>query len=270
MNLSRLALLGLLLAPAALWAAADVTVVVDMTAEGRKVARPTADHPAYYFPSIGGYKEYGDVSKDLKPPSAHDIVKIVAPELARQGYRAVDNQHPRPDLMLDIGWGSIAPTVDTATADVMDSSQAAGSGNARNESQRLALVAGNTFSSIAMPESYGHDGFMEAANDSRYYIIVGAYDFAAWEKDHKRVLLWKAKMSIPMDGVTFGDVLVSLIKAGGPQFGRETVGHPVVTPGVPEGHVEVGTPTVKDDVVPAQPAPSSAPATKPAGTPPPK
>lgn len=233
-------------------AAADITVVVDMTPEGHKVAHPTAAQPAYYLPTIRGYQEFGDVSADFKPPSAHDIVKIIAPELAKQGYRAVDAAHPQASLILDIGWGYITMADD---------------GNARNETQRISLAAGRTYLDIVMPEAYGHDGFMEAIRDNRYFIVVTAYDFSAWEKEHKHVLLWKAKMSVPMDGTTLNDAVVPLVMAGGPQFGRETVRHPILRPGVPDGYVKLGTPTEVKEGAPVPPPP--APATAPSPAPPP-
>ena len=49
-------------------------------------------------------------------------------------------------------------------------------------------------------------------------------------------------MSIPTSGVFLADVVVPLAKAGGPEFGKETFGHPKLVPNVPVGHVEIGTP----------------------------
>jgi hypothetical protein len=93
-------------------------------------------------------------------------------------------------------------------------------------------------------ESYGHNEFMAATREPRYFIIVTAYDYAAWTKQKAHLILWKAKMSIPTYGVFLTDVFPSLIKAGGPMFGHETINHPKLVPELPEGKVDVGTPIV--------------------------
>jgi len=53
-------------------------------------------------------------------------------------------------------------------------------------------------------------------------------------------------MSCPSDAVAqFADVLTALASAGGPYFGRETMGPRfVILPVTPEGRVEVGEPRV--------------------------
>jgi hypothetical protein len=56
-------------------------------------------------------------------------------------------------------------------------------------------------------------------------------------------------MSTPSGGTTLADALPVLIKNGGAIFGRETVGPKSIdVPVVPEGRVEVGTPTVVPEV----------------------
>ncbi len=63
-----------------------VDVVVDMTAEGRKIAHPDPAHPAYYLPVVGGFKGRGAIVNGEKAPSPHEIVHLLAVALARQGY----------------------------------------------------------------------------------------------------------------------------------------------------------------------------------------
>jgi len=78
--------------------------------------------------------------------------------------------------------------------------------------------------------------------------MVSAYDFEAYRASNRVVLLWQAKMSAPSDTLAeFSDALVALARAGGPLFGRETVRPAtLVLPVTPDGHVEIGTPEVKD------------------------
>lgn len=222
-------------APTLALAQAPVTVVVDMTPVGRKAEHPTPEKPQYYVPVMRGYQEYGDYSTDdkLPLPSPHGVVKALAPELAKQGYRVIDDAHPNPDLVIDFAWGRIAPT----PAD-----------DGRNQTQRYALTLGRSAVDVMMPEAFGHDQFMEATREERYFLVVTAYDYRAFATSHKNVILWKAKMSLPTSTAAgLADVILPLAKAGGPQFGRETVSQPKLVPFVPDGHVEVGTPVVKKE-----------------------
>ena len=232
MSLLRVAIVVLLF-PLSAWAK-DVTVVVDMTAEGRQAGHPTPDHPVYYSPTLRGYQPIGSVVAGEKAPSPHDVVHMVAQELAKQGYRVINSAHPAPDIVLDFSWGYINPTSDAAN------------GLYYNQGQAYALVLGNTIYQTIQLESFNHQQFMDAANDPRYFVILTAYDYAAFAAQHKRVVLWEAKMSVPTNGVFFDDVLTAMVKAGGPHFGRETTGHPSLEPAFPGGRVDVGTPTVKN------------------------
>ena len=226
-------LLGLLLAlPVALRADPPVTVVVDLSPAGRKAQPASAEHPQYYLPVMRGYREYGPHRDGDQVPNPHDVVRAIAPQLARAGYFVVDGAHPRPDVVIDLAWGKIAKT------DFPDE---------RNQDQRYALSLGRTAMDVLMPEAFGHDEFMEATRDERYFLVVTAYDYAAYENTHKNVILWKAKMSVPTSGAFLADVILPLARAGGPQFGKETTDHPKLVPNAPVGHVEVGTPVEKHD-----------------------
>jgi hypothetical protein len=241
-NFFRLTSALVLLSPLLGHAASDVTVVVDMTPAGRSAVHPTPEHPAYYLPVMRGYHELGDVVAGERYVSPHDIVRVLAPELFRQGYRVIEESHQTPDLIIDISWGYITPTAGNDTY---------------NQNQRYALTLGKSIFNVIMPESFGNREFMEAAREPRYFLVVTAYDYATWSKKQKHLILWKAKMSVPTRGVFFNDVLFSLVQAGGPMFGHETINHPKLMP-LPEGQVDVGTPTVREGdtsrpVVPSSP-----------------
>ena len=225
----HLGLAATLLLPIAARALTDVTVVVDMTPEGRKVAHPSPDHPVYYKPTMGTFHELGNVNAGEKSPSVHPLVHLVAVELAKQGYVvAIDHT---PDLVVDLSWGYLNPGARAISSFL-------------NKVQANALVLGHTIANVTDLSSYDHERFMDAAYDDRYFVVVTAFDYHVWVKQHRRLVLWKAKMSVPKAGFFFDDVAASLVKAGGPFFGRETVDHPKITPVIPDGQVEVGTPTV--------------------------
>ncbi|HXQ79905.1 MAG TPA: hypothetical protein VN775_01245 [Opitutaceae bacterium] len=179
-----------------------------------------------------------------------------------------------PDLILFIQLGYANPEIAYAPSMQMGRSHPSTSGVASNavfgpplsafinQGEMLALVAGNTLRNLDRELELE---VVENAEQDRYFIVLGAYDFEAYRNSRKLVLLWQAKMSAPSDPLAqFSDVLTALVWAGGPYFGRETTRPKTfILPVTPEGRVEVGTPQAKDfseTPPPAQPA--SAPASK--------
>jgi hypothetical protein len=58
-----------------------------MTPAGRKLVRPSPEHPAYYLPVMSGFEELGARAAhgEKAPPDAH-VAKLISEALARQGY----------------------------------------------------------------------------------------------------------------------------------------------------------------------------------------
>lgn len=232
----------------------EVNVNVAMTEAGKKVEPPTLAKPAYYFPVVAGYREEGaKVAGETKPPVT-TVVHLLAKTLAQEHYFVISKAHPQPDILLAFHWGYMNPEID----DMGDPE------NPQkvfyNQNEMLALVGGQTLGMLDL--NFEKEAVMQGAEDDRYFIVVSAYDFAA-AKQHKKVLLWQARMSTPSVGVTLGEVLPSLIASGGPMFGRETIRPKWIDmPIAREGHVEIGTPEFKNYVdAPANPPPA-APAKK--------
>src|SRR6185436_15945768 len=73
---------------------AEVIVNIDMTADGKKVERPTPDKPAYYVPVILGYHTGGEIVAGEKPPSRAEVIRQLGKALAKEGYVL---QATRPD-----------------------------------------------------------------------------------------------------------------------------------------------------------------------------
>src|SRR3954454_1722436 len=90
----------------------EVNVVVDMTEAGRKVAPPTKEKPAYYFPIVAGYHEEGAIVAGEKAPPKNMVIHELAKALAVQGYRVVSAQTPPPSLLLVLYWGYMNPQID--------------------------------------------------------------------------------------------------------------------------------------------------------------
>jgi hypothetical protein len=147
---------------------------------------------------------------------------------------------PPPSLLLVFSWGSLRPEKLDAGADFTDNSPPP----VLNQDQMIGLIAGKNFDSIV---DFGTrtEEIWDGVQDDRFFVMVSAYDFVTYNQKHKKILLWVTKMSLPAAGVTMAEVMPALIKAGGPLFGRESIGPTVVdVPNAREGRVEIGTPTV--------------------------
>jgi hypothetical protein len=128
--------------------------------------------------------------------------------------------------------------------------------------QMLSLVAGDTLKDRRInadnPTDIRTSEIVAMARQPRYYVMVTAYDYAGYVRrvaEWKRrgspparrdgvLPLWEARISTEAAGRTLGDVLPTLVSAGAPMMGRETREPKLITLArVPEGTVEVGTPT---------------------------
>ena len=233
----------------------NINLVGDMYQDGRNVTHPTPDKPAYYFPVVGGYQELGTKDTGLQPPPAKDIVHALAAALAREGYLvsqeinvpakggapAAKALSPPPSLVLVFHWGYLNAEKFDTSADVMSSSQ---STTVINRDKILGLTSGKNLDSIV---DFGlqTQTIMEGIVDDRFFVMISAYDFDAYNQQHKKVRLWVAKLSVLSAGTTMTEALPALIKNGGTVFGRETMGPKTVdVPMAPAGRVEIGTPTV--------------------------
>src|SRR5262245_40871842 len=72
----------------------EVNIVVDLTAEGKKVPKPSRAHPAYYYPVVGGFRELGALVAGEKRPPAASVARLLAKALAAQGYLVMGENTP--------------------------------------------------------------------------------------------------------------------------------------------------------------------------------
>ena len=243
-----------------------VDVVVDMTDAGKKVARPTIDKPAYYFPLTVGYKEQGAFIADQGPPPATlEVQHLIAKALYDQGYRVTNAVSPA-SLVLVFWWGHISPSLVSTEAGPALSHTSVFNGKgfnaedprelvaqlptdeAANEKQMISIVAGNTrdYQYATEKPSPKLEQILVMERSPRHYMLVSAFDFQDWVK-HKTTLLWQAHISTELEGHTLGEVLPTLIATAAPMFGRETTAPELIAaPVAPMGRVIVGTPEVKN------------------------
>ena len=250
----------LLLSLSQAFAGLQVNVVGDMYADGRKAIPATPDKPVYYYPIVRDFSDIGPGAAGEQVPSKKDFIHNLASVLSTQGYRvthevtvpAAGNSSPAPvvkafagppTLVLVFDWGALhAETLDGGLGG--DATTSAAPPEVMNKGQMIGMTAGKDFDNVA---DFGlkSQEIMEQLGSDRYFVMVSAYDFAAYFQHHKKVRLWVAKWSMPLAGTTMADAMPVLIKTGGPMMGRETAGPKIFTfPDVPDGTVKVGTPTV--------------------------
>lgn len=192
---------------------AVVNVVAELTDEGKKLPLASLEHPVIYFPLVGGYTERGAVAaNDQTKPQRKILIQALLKSLEAQGYKRVaDLVHP-PSQLLIFHWGHAEPN------GVTDFEEVEGIDSLGGYEMR-SLVAGKRINEFRFPPEDME--IAAAASDSRYFIMVLAFDFEAAKK-HEKKLLWLAKLGVPSIGVSADDAMLGLVRAGGPYFGRET------------------------------------------------
>jgi hypothetical protein len=88
------------------------------------------------------------------------------------------------------------------------------------------------------PESRRYLDLVDEVEDTRYFIVLRAYDFQLMWKEKKRKVLWEVRYSIRARGHLFGDALVAMTDMASRYFGQDSKG--LVRREVPVGRVEMG------------------------------
>ena len=216
-----------------------LTLVANMTEEGKKLRHPTPADPAYYFPVTTDYKEEGAVLKFFlePPPPMAEVQHLLAKVLAEQGYLVATRKNP-PTLLLVFRWGVWAPIFFR--------------GQFVNRDAMEGLVSG-VDTEVATPINPKREEAYVAARRPRWGVKIYAFDFKDWHDQHKITPLWRVNVSTEQWGHYVSEVLPTLVAAAGPMLGRETKGTEFAWPTIyPEGHVILGTAVPKTDQAPAK------------------
>lgn len=83
----------------------------------------------------------------------------------------------------------------------------------------------NDSNDIRRLTSVGDDRYrdmMADVEESRYYVIVSAYDFQELVKHEKQKLLWVTRVSVRTPGNSFDDSVTAMLKNASPYFGRDS------------------------------------------------
>lgn len=267
----------------------EITVITETTEAGKKLPPVSVDRPVYYQAHSLGYKTLGDPSAGEKPVDAGELERVLFRSLATNGYQPAKSSGPPPSIVIIYYWGVHSvlnegdPDNPSLPVEVVR----------RNILDRAALVGGAKFAKelhVLMQEAddYATAASAQLATDGRppispglvafanpvnlfklrnaknelllnqiagdlYYLVASAYDYQSVAANNK-VLLWRTRMTVSARGVSQRQAMPAMILGAGPFFGREMKEPEIVSKrAVPEGSVEIGTPTV---VSPPPSAPS--------------
>ena len=88
------------------------------------------------------------------------------------------------------------------------------------------------------PLEYRRQDLINELEESRYYVVLMAYDFQMLWKEKKHKLLWETRVSIRQRQHDFDRELVAMAQHASKFFGRDSNG--VVREAIPEGRVDIG------------------------------
>ncbi len=205
----------------------EVITVTDATPAGRAWGAASKDKPQYYVGISLGFRDLGAAIGGIKEPPPNDALRLIAAELAKQGYLPATEKSPPATLMLAYTWGTLNADIDSGVDLDLPPRQ-------RNRAQIVAFLGGrkmgfdnNFFDPLTAPVtglqtmSFDARQIYDVAREDFYIVVVSAYDLAAL-RQKKKQLLWMTRISAPSLGLDLGASMPSMLAIAGPHFGRET------------------------------------------------
>lgn len=119
----------------------DLTVITEMTDEGKKLPPVTPAQPAYFIAQSSGYHQLGDASGNEKTLPEADVERLLLRALATSGYLPAKPPETQPSLVVFYTWGTHSLLVE-ANPDNPSLSPLAVE---RNVLDRAAMVGGEKF-----------------------------------------------------------------------------------------------------------------------------
>ena len=237
-----------------------ISVITEMTDDGRKIEAPTSKSPSYYYAYSMGYHEEGQGPAPKNKVSKEIMEKLAQKALASSGYLPGSREHPA-SLVLFFIWGVhsklLENDLETGTGGFDDIGY-------KNLLSRAALVGGTAFAkelSRALDEQAMSGGptvqifdpvyrftnrddktrdLMAQVMDDCYFVVISAYEGASLARGEKK-LLWRTKMSTPAQGVSLAETTPALVASGGQFFGRDMTEAAIVGKRITRGgKVELG------------------------------
>ena len=264
----------------------ELTVITEMTPEGKKRPEVDAGHPAFYLAQSGGYRRTNDAPTGDQTLPAETMDAFIRRALATRGFLPASDTAPA-SLALTYYWGVHTRPPDE---EVLSSGQFA-----TNLLDRAALVGGEKFrqkfadlltelttqedaaSAASRPQTVDgvavesvlgpdqmeminpmtrfrrsdpkNDFLVEQVSGDVYYVVISAYDRAALARN-QRVLLWRTRMTVGAAGISQTDSLPTLIRSAAPYLGREMEEPATLMPRtLPEGSFKLGPLIIEDGPV---------------------
>lgn len=212
-------------------------VYIQSDADHQYLEQKASDKPESYYFFEGIY--FGGYTRDdsLKNTAFIDIVKGMAPHLARQNFWPASSKETC-DLLLVVSWGTTNPRrfrdvandifgdyndagyYDRVAKGDYDETDYSWYGKQRN-SKLLGFypyIRRDRFTGITPQEEYELRAAMQT---ERYFIIVTAFDFQKLlnNKTWKRV--WSTRFNMRSPGTNFAAAHLALSKAGAPYYGKK-------------------------------------------------
>lgn len=237
-----------------------ISVVSEVTDEGKRIKAPTPESPTYYYATSIGYHHEGQGVSEEGKLSIAAVEKRVEAALGYSHYLPATEGHP-PTLAIFYFWG-VHSKLDKG--DMETGEGAFRDVRYHNLLSRAALVGGEKFEKELAKalEQQALSGapalslldpvyrftnrddltrnLMEQVLDDCYYVVISAYEGAALARGEKK-LLWRTKMSTPAQGVSLAETTPALISSGRSFIGRPMEGPAIVGKRVDrDGKVEIG------------------------------
>lgn len=267
----------------------NLTVVTEVTTEGKKLPPVSPEHPAYFRFHNAGYKQFGDVSSGEKTLLPKEIEALLQRALAANGYLPIKAEGDPFSLVIVYSWGTHnnlfegdpenpVNSFEQLARNVVDRAALVGGNKLAREVNRMiqenadltaaanaqlasggaptipyaALNMMNPFNAFRMRSQKNETLLTQLGNDV-YYVVASAYS-ASSVAANQRVMLWRTRMTVGSNGVSQMQTLPVLVQSAAPYFGKETDGGEVLfRKGLREGKVEIGEATVVERE-PARPA----------------
>jgi hypothetical protein len=186
--------------------------------------------PETYAFGKGGKEELVMVDSTIDSVTFAELVKMLSVALAQQNY--VPTKDPNETkLLIMVYWGT--------TYGLKDMNIPYYYGPHPNQVLWNAWVLG-----YSLQRKQVDEGAVEDLLHNRYFVVLMAYDFRLMWKEKKPKLLWVTRFSMRQIGHDFRLNLPAMARYASRYFGHES--HGLIYNQIPEGHVEVGEPTVID------------------------
>lgn len=276
----------------------ELTVITEMTAAGKKLPPPSAAVPAYFDLFTTGPRHLGHAQGSGRTLPQADVERLLIRALAPNGYRPAQPPASPPSLVIIYAWGAhFMLTEGDEENPVLSGEQVA-----RNLLDRAAMVGGEKFArqlrelfeqadllsmsggmrappggeavitpamadflnpvSMFKRASAKNEFLFDQAASDVFYVVASAYDYRSMA-ENKRQLLWRTRMTVAAAGVSPQQALPTLLLSAAPYFGKEMAEAAILSKRtVPEGRVEIGTPSVVEPAAPLNP-PLPRPPTRP-------